>query len=234
MINSDSFLISEFLLRIDYICTKIQQVDLMAKKKQKYYAVWQGITPGVYTSWEDCQRQTVGYEGARYKSFDSIEEAERALKESYWSHVGAKAKQKTPIGAKPIIPSICVDAACAGVPGPMEYRGVVTSTKQELFRCGPYPDGTNNIGEFLALVHGLALLKQKNSDIPIYSDSITAIAWVRDKKCKTKHAISPQNEKLFEIITRAVQWLQTNDFSNPILKWPTEEWGEIPADFGRK
>ena len=47
--------------------------------KQKFYVVWEGVTPGVYTSWTDCQLQIKGYEGAKYKSFDTREEAERAL-----------------------------------------------------------------------------------------------------------------------------------------------------------
>lgn len=209
-------------------------IERMAKINRKYYVVWQGITPGIYASWEECQKQIVGYEGARYKSFEAIEEAERAIKEPFHKHIGAKAKPKLSAGARPVIPSISVDAACAGVPGPMEYRGVVTDSKKQIFRCGPYPDGTNNIGEFLALVHGLALLKSKNSNIPIYSDSITALAWVRDKKCKTKHPQTDKNKDWFELIKRAELWLQNNTFTNPTLKWPTEEWGEIPADFGRK
>ena len=206
----------------------------MSKKKQKYYVVWQGIKPGIYDSWEACQKQITGYEGARYKSFEVLGDAELAFKDPYSKHIGSAVKSTLSHSAQPIIPSICVDAACAGVPGPMEYRGVITDSRKELFKQGPYPDGTNNIGEFLAIVHALAYLKNCNCDIPIYSDSITAIAWVRDKKCKTKHSISEQNKILFEVIERAVNWLQTNTYKNQILKWPTEKWGEIPADFGRK
>ncbi|MEI6349121.1 MAG: ribonuclease H family protein [Bacteroidota bacterium] len=206
----------------------------MSKKKSKYYVVWQGIVPGIYSSWDECQKQIQGYVGALYKSFESLPEAERALKESHKKHIGKTAKKELPIGATPIIPSICVDAACAGVPGPMEYRGVITHSKKEIFKMGPYPDGTNNIGEFLAIVHGLAFLKKNNSNVAIYTDSVTAMAWVRHKKCKTKHAESLQNKKLFDFIRHADLWLENNTFSNPILKWPTEIWGEIPADFGRK
>lgn len=206
----------------------------MAKKNCKYYVVWQGISPGIYASWEECQKQIVGYEGAKFKSFESIEEAERAIKVPYTVYIGTAQKKILPSTASPIIPSISVDAACAGVPGPMEYRGVITDSKKELFKCGPYPDGTNNIGEFLALVHGLAFLKSKNSNIPIYSDSVTAMAWVRDKKCKTKHPLSDSNKAWYDQIKRAEMWLVNNTYSNPILKWPSEKWGEIPADFGRK
>jgi len=131
--------------------------------------------------------------------------------------------------------SVSVDAACAGNPGKMEYRGVLTHNKQEIFKKGPYENGTNNVGEFLALVHGIALLKNKNKeDIPIYSDSRTAMSWVKQKRCKTNITFDASNKELLTLIKRAENWLKENTFKNPILKWETKAWGEIPADFGRK
>ena len=103
-----------------------------------------------------------------------------------------------------------------------------------MFRKGVYSNATNNIGEFLALVHGLAFLKQHNSSIPIYSDSVNAIKWVEKKQCKTKLVKTKNNEEVFELIARAEKWLQENTYITPILKWETDVWGEIPADFGRK
>lgn len=129
--------------------------------------------------------------------------------------------------------SLAVDAACSGNPGPMEYRGVHIASRQEVFHFGP-TKGTNNIGEFLAIVHGLALLKQKGFDMPIYSDSVNAISWVRQKKCKTKLPRTAETEELFKLIERAEKWLRENTYTTRILKWETKEWGEIPADFGRK
>lgn len=117
----------------------------------------------------------------------------------------------------------------------MEYRGVLTHNKKQLFLKGPYPNGTNNIGEFLALVHGIALLKRKNKEtVPIYSDSRTAMSWVKQKKCKTNLHFDASNKDLLALIKRAENWLKENTFKNPILKWETKAWGEIPADFGRK
>ena len=151
--------------------------------KQKFYVVWEGVTPGIYTSWTDCQLQIKGYEAAKYKSFDTREEAERALTMSPYAYIGKNAKSKSG-GSKPssdtlpscvIDNSLAVDAACSGNPGPMEYRGVHIASRQEIFHFGPMK-GTNNIGEFLAIVHGLALLKNKGFDMPIYSDSANAIA----------------------------------------------------------
>lgn len=135
---------------------------------------------------------------------------------------------------KPIPESLAVDAACSGNPGDMEYRGVYTATGQEIFHIGPFPQGTNNIGEFLALVHGLALLQQKGSPLPIYSDSRNAILWVKKKKCKTLLERTPVNQPIFDLIERAEKWLNTHTYTTPILKWETSVWGEIPADFGRK
>ena len=135
----------------------------------------------------------------------------------------------------PILESISVDAACAGNPGKMEYRGVLTHNKQQIFIKGPFKRGTNNIGEFLALVHGIALLKSKNQhNLPIYSDSKIAMSWIRQKKCKTNLHFDASNKDLLEFIKRAENWLKENTFKNPILKWETKAWGEIPADFGRK
>lgn len=209
--------------------------------KQKYYVVWEGVTPGIYSSWAECQLQTKGYDGAKYKSFDSREEAERAFASSPYAYIGKKAKESKekcqltfyPLPKVVINNSLAVDAACSGNPGPMEYRGVHVANKQEIFHFGPMK-GTNNIGEFLALVHGLALLKQKGIDIPIYSDSVNAISWVKQKKCKTKLPRTAETENLFLLIERAEKWLRENTYSTPILKWETKEWGEIPADFGRK
>lgn len=206
--------------------------------KQKFYVVWEGVTPGIYTSWTDCQLQTKGYDGAKYKSFDTLEEAERALATSPYVYIGKNAK-KEPNASSPkswagvIDNSLAVDAACSGNPGPMEYRGVHIASQQEIFHFGPMK-GTNNIGEFLAIVHGLALLKQKGFDMPIYSDSKIAIDWVRQKVCKTKLTRTPETEELFRLIKRAEKWLKENKYTTRILKWETKQWGEIPADFGRK
>lgn len=214
----------------------------MAKKKKNFYTVWNGIVPGVYSDWKECKRQVDGYDGAIYKSFPTKEEAERAFNDTPWKYVGKNATNTTTkakalsVENNPAIikNSLAVDAACSGNPGDMEYRGVYILTGEEVFRQGPYEMGTNNIGEFLAIVHGLALLKQKGSQIPIYTDSANAIIWIKNKKCKTKLDRIPENESLFYMIERAEKWLKENIYTTQIIKWNTKEWGEIPADFGRK
>ena len=202
-------------------------------KKQKYYVVWKGVSPGVYTSWTDCQLQIKGYDGALFKSFETKEEAEHAFASPAHYYVGAQNSPKS-LPENFDMNCVAVDAACSGNPGPMEYRGVYLLTGQEIFHFGPV-HGTNNIGEFLAIVHALALMKQKGICMTIYSDSRNALSWVKQKKCKTKLERTPRTEELFQMIERAENWLKTNNYSNvPILKWETEEWGEVPADFGRK
>jgi ribonuclease HI len=214
----------------------------MSKSKQKYYVVWQGKKTGIFSSWEDCKKQINGFFDAKFKSFPDLHTAEKALKDGFENHYGNKNPIVKPdllsfqqeMFGKPDMNSVSVDAACSGNPGILEYRGVETATGKEIFRQGPFPEGTNNIGEFLALVHGLALLKKNNSDLPIYSDSATAISWVKSKKAKTKLTLNEKNSPLFELIQRAENWLRENKFQTRILKWLTEHWGEIPADFGRK
>lgn len=212
--------------------------------KKKYYVVWQGKEPGIYTSWHDCEKQVKGVEGAKYKGFSTREAAEEAFAGPAPVYGGKGEKvgrleswKELPLGQQPIMPCLCVDAACSGNPGKMEYRGVwvgAADIEAEWFRRGVFEDGTNNIGEFLALVHGLAQLKKDNSPLPIYSDSRTAQAWVRNKKAKTKLEPTAKNAVLFELIRRAEHWLQNNTYTTRIMKWDTERWGEIPADFGRK
>ncbi|WP_375587636.1 viroplasmin family protein [Flagellimonas aurea] len=211
----------------------------MAKKK-KFYVVWQGKHPGIFESWKDCKAQIEGYKGAQYKSFATFEEAKKAYNGNYQDYKG-KSKGKSELSPEELLKigdpnynSIAVDAASSGNPGRMEYRGVDTKTKKVLFHQGPFEQGTSNVGEFLALVHGLAFLQQKKSDRILYSDSRIAIGWVRKKKCGTKLNKTAKNAQLFELIARAEEWLKKNRFNTPIVKWETKAWGEIPADFGRK
>ncbi len=209
----------------------------MAKTK-KYYVVWKGKKPGIYQSWKTCKEQIDNFKGAQYKAFPNLDLAKKAFDgkfEDYKSKPKASTSQQLHKKLKEVnFQSIAVDAASSGNPGTMEYRGVVTKTGKELFKQGPFAQGTNNIGEFLAIVHGLAFLQKNNSNYSIYTDSRTAMAWVRKKKCNTKLTPNAKNAALFELIKRAESWLQKNNYQNPIIKWNTKAWGEIPADFGRK
>lgn len=208
---------------------------------KKYYAVLKGRKTGVFTSWEECEEQVKGFSGALYKSFKTMREAETALELQeqgflalYEQSEEREPRRKSASSSEIILDSICVDASCIGNPGNVEYRGVNTKTHEEIFHKSSMPNGTNNLGEFLAIVHGLAYLKNQGKDIPIYSDSETAILWVKNKNTRTKLKRSNDNEEIFRLVDRALNWLKNNEYNNPVLKWDTVSWGEIPADFGRK
>ncbi len=210
-------------------------------KKKKYYVVWKGHKTGVFETWDDCKAQIKDFQGAQYKSFTTFDVAKKALKGNYKDYIGKDKLFKSELSklelkkiGQPNYNSIAVDAASSGNPGVMEYRGVDTKTKKQLFIQGPFQNGTNNIGEFLALVHGLAFLKKHKSERILYTDSKTAMSWVYKKTCNSKLPRNKKNEVLFELIDRAILWLKENDYTTTIVKWETKAWGEIPADFGRK
>ncbi|MFW6019232.1 MAG: viroplasmin family protein [Bacteroidales bacterium] len=210
----------------------------MAKKK-KYYVIWRGHETGIYESWQACKNLIEGYPNAVYKSFPDKTSAEYAFYGNPDDFLGKPAQKHTTPAEKarygePVKNSMAVDAACSGNPGVMEYQGVMVDSGKQIFHQGPFPEATVNIGEFLALVHGLAYMKQKGLHMPIYSDSMTAISWVKKKKANTKLPESKINHHVFDMIRRAELWLQQNTWKNKILKWETSVWGEIPADFGRK
>lgn len=204
--------------------------------KQKFYVVWVGRKPGIYKSWDDCKTQISGFPGARYKSYRTLSEAEAAYNHGPEADLVGLFEAHSHLSdeERPIQDAIAVDAACAGNPGPMEYRGVYVASGTEVFRSKLHPNGTNNIGEFLALVHAVAWQQKKKLSLPIYSDSLLAIKWVFDGKAKTKLEQDGKNNELFELISRAEKWLTGNTIHVPILKWDTVNWGEVPADFGRK
>lgn len=219
--------------------------------KNKYYVVWNGRQVGVYSNWDSCKMQIEGFKGAQYKSFPDRASAEQAFKAGYEASCQqstansqksmingqqstVKSYETLPEGQRPIGQSIAVDAACSGNPGKMEFQGVFVETGTHLFKSPVYEHGTNNIGEFLAIVYCLAWQQKNKINYPIYSDSVNAQKWVREGACKTKIVENEKNKPLFEVIRWAERWLHTNSFRVPIYKWRTEIWGEIPADFGRK
>lgn len=223
--------------------------------KSKFYVVWEGHQPGIYSSWPECQKQTSGYKDAKYKSYESRSEAEKAYQEGWKKHWGqsggAKAKGSTSSGkasfygkrqsAATNIPmdqidydSISVDVGTRGNPGPVEYKGVDTRTGQVIFTCGPIAKGTNNMGEFLAIVHALAYLQKQGSSKTVYSDSENALKWVKQKQAASTLVRDESTAEIWDLVDRAEKWLRTHTYSNKLLKWETRSWGEIKADYGRK
>ncbi len=207
--------------------------------KNKFYVVWTGNKPGIYDNWSDCKDQVSGFPSPMFKAFSRKDIAEKAFKENPDKYLSENYSEPRPIdnmrkADENINKALSVDAACSGNPGVMEYQVVMVGSGKKIFHKGPFPKATVNIGEFLAIVHALAFLKQNNDDRSIYTDSITAMKWVRVKAIKTNLKRDKATEDLFQIVDRALIWLKQNTYKNKILKWNTKEWGEIPADFGRK
>lgn len=210
---------------------------------RKFYVVWKGYSPGIYDSWEECKLQVTGFPGAEYKSYDSQEAATKAFRGDYNEEIKlikAIANHNNETVNYDAIPdiikdSIAVDGACSKNPGPMEYRCVDVMTGAQIFHMGPLADGTNNVAEYLALIHALAFLKKTgNHHTTVYSDSRTAMSWLKNRGHKSTLARTPNNARIFELLERADRWIQTNALYNRVIKWDTEHWGEIPADFNRK
>ena len=217
---------------------------------KKCYVVWRGRTPGVYSSWGECKAQVDGFAGAAYKGFESRGAALAAFAgppPSFHTHRPKAATAQLPPNppadrTDTVLPlpacvqanAIAVDAACSGNPGPMEYQGIDLATGERLFHFGPIR-GTNNIGEFLAIVHALALIGQRGRNgCVVYSDSRNAMLWVAKGECKTKLARTAKTQQVFSLVERAEEWLRNHRPHARVVKWETKEWGEVPADFGRK
>ena len=210
---------------------------------RKFYVVWDGRAPGIYDSWEEARLQIEGFPNARYRAYGSQEEATRAFRGdarqemALYRQMAARKAEAVNYAAMNIRgDAIAVDGACSRNPGPMEYRGVSVGTGKEIFRVGPVANATNNIGEYLAIIHAAALLKQRGDfTTPIYSDSRTALAWIRAGHHRSKIVPNAGNARACDLLRCADAWLAANGpIRNPLLKWDTENWGEIPADFGRK
>jgi len=228
--------------------------------KQKYYVVWVGNQPGIYTSWNECQAQVNGFEGAKFKAFLTKGEAELAYQQGWKGNWGNGSSSQGSGGSSSSSKSnknkasksgsgnssssasddeidyhtISVDVGTAGNPGPIEYKGVDTATGEVLFSVGPIPNGTNNLGEYLAIVHALAYIAQTGDTRNIYSDSMTAMKWVKQKSPNTTLPRNASTSEIWSLVDRATNWLQNNSYRTKIMKWQTDRWGEIKADYGRK
>jgi len=135
---------------------------------------------------------------------------------------------------------IAVDGYCLNNPGKGGYQGFVLSKdkgKERLFEKHLQGVTTNNIVEFLAIVHAIAEMnKQGIEDFVIYTDSKTAIAWLWKKKVNTNLYLNLKTADSWTLINRAVDYLNTKARFNPenIVFWDKRKHGENPADFGHK
>lgn len=192
----------------------------------KYYAVKVGKKIGIYYSWEDCKEQVNGYPKAVYKSFTDIVEAN--------NFISATTVVKPKIPATTYSKnSINCDGAYSSSTGIMEFK--IQDTKSgDLIRKKLYSCGTNNIAEFLGLCYAMKYLDMTNSrKTIIYTDSITAISWVKNKNINTVFDYK-SNDRLNRDVEECLYFIRNTDSTFNIKKWDTVNWGEIPSDFGRK
>lgn len=210
-------------------------------KKNKFYVVFRGLHPGVYATWDECRVNVSGFPRASFASFKNEAEARQAFAVGDLSKCKEEAerlKKELWMHSEPMVGGVClvVDAACSGFPGPVEFRGVLLPSMAEAFKFGPYAGGSNNIGEFLAIVTGFRWLRERGMSIPVFSDSRCAIGWVMsdDGKCNTGAEPPPILAKEIESAERWLRGPWAAAYKKLLRKWDTESWGEIPADFGRK
>ena len=124
---------------------------------------------------------------------------------------------------------IATDGAHSAKERLTRYRAVDLSSGLELFNHS-IGNWTNNIGEFLGIVEAVKyILTHPEAPRIIYSDSITAITWYRNKQ----YASSRRCDKLLmaEVFLKVID-AKISDIQ--VIHWDNREWGETPADFGNK
>lgn len=223
-----------------------------------YYGVWQGRNIGIYSSWNECKLQVDGYKGAKYKKLNAQNEQEakneffEAMKNFQKKELNNKEQTKivtqvTQLEKKATIVQkaldypdgdyLTVDGAAQGQEN-CEYQAVFSSSKKLAFKSKVFKGGTNNIGEFLGLVEAIKYILNNKITPIVYSDSVTAIAWIKYKKAKTTARDTGKiTDELEKLLQEAENFLvyNTEDIEKiSIRKWNTKDWGEIPADYGRK
>lgn len=124
---------------------------------------------------------------------------------------------------------IATDCAHSTKHGLTQFRGIDLKTGEQIF-FEDIGNKTVNIGEFLGVVTAIKyILENDYSPRIIYTDSITAIAWVRDKKTasKKKYPALKKAEIFLKAMSEEIDKIE-------ILHWDNNKLGEIPADFGHK
>lgn len=124
---------------------------------------------------------------------------------------------------------ICCDAAHSMKNGITEYRAHILETGEQILYKN-LGNQTVNIGEFLAIVDCIKYIIENGYQYPvIYSDSLTAITWVKNKRTgsKKKNSDLQKAEVFLKVMTENINGIK-------ILHWDNKNWGEIISDFGNK
>ncbi len=202
----------------------------------QFYGVWVGRMPGIYDNWNDCKAQVDKFPKAKYSKLKASNLKDAKIEFELGFENKAQVSSNNNEVNKPIEGFLTVDGASNGLV--CEFQAVWYPTKEVAFASKQFDGGTNNIAEFLGLVSACKYLKDRNLPIQIYTDSVTALAWFRNKKANTTaNTTGKATEELSDLLVKAEKFLVTHDEflkGSKILKWETKDWGEIPADYGRK
>jgi len=177
---------------------------------KKFYVVWQGRTPGIYTDWNSCKAQVEKFAGAKYKAFPTQAEAQQAFAGGAASSSirstskssstvkkkpavnGIKTYTAAEIDAMPLDVKIFTDGGCEPNPGQAGsgmaiYRSENGKAHISELWYGLYnPMGTNNTAELNALYQALKMAKiesEQGKSVAIFCDSKYSI------QCVTQWAI---------------------------------------------
>lgn len=211
--------------------------------KNKFYVVWKGRDTGIFTSWSEVNELIKGFSGAEYKSYADQETAELEFslgspkgRSNDENHTTTKLKEEPSDDHKaPDHECLTVDGSYLGGKKIMQYRCVWNQSKEEVFSTKPIEGGNQNIAEFLALVGAMKYrVSTKQYDLHIYSDSQTALSWVRNCKIKSSYDLSQLDEVVQERIYGALKFIAKSGVRKNLYKWDSALWGDIPADYGRK
>lgn len=161
---------------------------------KKFYVIWVGREPGIYTDWPTAQKQVMKFAGAKYKSFTSKAEADAAFSDGSVSSV-AKTTTKSSgpkqsgnnLSAPPIKTDVVIycDGGCDPNPG-KAGSGVAVYQDDALIQLwyGVFnPNGTNNTAELSALFYSLQLAQHATTQglsAQILCDSMYSIQCIRD------------------------------------------------------
>lgn len=147
---------------------------------KKFYVIWVGREPGIYSDWPTAQKQIMKFSGAKYKSFPSKAEAEAAF-------AGGTVSSDANLSAPPVKTDIVIycDGGCDPNPG-KAGSGVAVYQNDQLSQLwyGMFnPNGTNNTAELNALYYSLRLAQHainQGLSAQILCDSMYSIQCIRD------------------------------------------------------
>ncbi len=184
----------------------------------KFYAVKVGLTPGVYNTWEECQNNTKGYPGAKFKSFATEEEA---LAFVNGMDVKKEVKEEIKKEDKPEGPIAYVDGSFDATTNRYSYGAVIFDGDKEIHLSGVGDDPEmasmrNVAGEIIgsqaAMEYALAAGMK---EISIYHDYNGLAAWCIGGWKTNKEGTKAYKEKYLEVSqTVKINFVKVKGHSN--------------------